>query len=178
MERVRRRMFAGLAALALAGGLAVAAGTAGNAATIDCGAFCIALASQEYGTGYVSAVSGGTAQIGQKIILSAAGQYSAEDFRAVTEGTVAEFYTVGLISAVMDLTWPTLSALQYQYAPDGTYSGLCLAADTTAANGTTVDLQECGASALTVWVPLPSDDIGGYEPLISGHQLRMPRRSC
>lgn len=168
MERVRSKIFAGLAALALAGGLVVAVGTAGNAATIDCGANCIALASQEYGTGYVSAVSGGTAQIGQKIILSPAGQYSAEDFTAVTEGTVAEFCSVGLMGPVMCLTWPTLNALQYQYAPEGIYSGLCLAADTTAVNDTTVDLQECGASALTVWVPLPTDDIGGFEPLING----------
>ena len=191
MERVRSRIFAGLAPLALAGGLVMAAGTAGNAATIDCGATCVALASQEYGTGYVSAVSDGTAQVGQQIMLSAAGQYSAEDFRTEYVGTVADFLAAGLVTPAFALHYgciPTVNfpdcfgsttqsfndpAFEIEYSPDGVYSGLCAGLASTAAQEEGVTLQECGASPKTVWAidlynqPFESI-ILGYAPLING----------
>src|SRR5579863_599685 len=113
MERVRSRIFAGLAPLALAGGLVVAAGTAGNAATTGCGATCVALVSQEFGTGYVIAVSGGTAQVGQQIILSAAGQYSAEDFTAEHVGTLNDFFQAGQVSAAFTLHYGCIATVNF-----------------------------------------------------------------
>jgi hypothetical protein len=173
MERVKSRIFAGLAAVALAGGTVTAVATSGQAATPQCtatGYTCVALASQEWGTGYVSAVSGGTAAKGQAIILSAAGEYSAEDFVLLNEGSVSNFCTVdpGIISSAVCATWPSYQTYEYQYSPDGDQSGLCLGTAHTAANGTAVSLRPCGVDAETVWVPLTIDSINGVEPLIAG----------
>jgi hypothetical protein len=166
MERVRSRIFAGLAALALAGGGITAAATAGNAATSDC-TICINLASQQF-SGDVAEVFGGTAQAGQKIVLSAAGPFSAEDFEPLNEGTVQEFFNFGIIGPAVGLTWPNNNVYEFQYDPAGTKSGLCLGTPATAGNGVAVDLEPCGVNAQTTWIPLTIDDIGGFEPLING----------
>jgi hypothetical protein len=168
MDRVRRRILAGLATLALAGGTVVAVETSGNAATVDCGASCTALASQQWGAGYVASVSDGTARAGQAVTLSAAGLYNAEDFRAMDEGTVAAFYDAGLVGAAVGKTWPNYEVYEYQYVPGGIYSGYCLGTASTAAAGVAVGLQQCGSSARTMWIPLTIDAIGRYEPIISG----------
>ena len=166
MDRVRSRIFAGLAALALAGGGITAAATAGNAATSDC-ATCINLASQAF-RGDVAAVSAGTAQVGQKVILSAAGPFSAEDFTLLNEGTVQQFFNAGIIGPAVGLTWPNNTVYEFQYTPGGTQTGLCLGTGTTAASGVAVTLQSCGVNAQTTWIPLTIDDIGGFEPVING----------
>jgi len=166
MKRVSSRIFAGLAALALAGGGITAAATAGNAATSDC-ASCINLASQQF-PGDVAEVSGGTAQAGQKVILSAAGPFAAEDFTQLLQGSVQDFFNAGIIGPAVGQTWPNNPVYEFQYTPAGTESGLCLGTPATAANGVAVDLQPCGVNAQTTWIPLAIDDIGGFEPLING----------
>jgi len=166
MKPVRSKIFAGLAVLALAGGGTAAAATAGNAATSDC-ATCTNLAPQQF-PGYVAAVSGGTAQVGQKVILSAAGPFSAEDFKQLFQGTVQDFFSAGIIGPAVGLTWPSNPVYEFEFAPGGTDTGLCLGTGTTAANGVAVDLQPCGVNAQTTWIPLAIDDIGGFEPLING----------
>jgi hypothetical protein len=168
MDRVRQRIFAGLAALALAGGAVAAVETSGNAATVDCGASCTALAAQEWGTGYVVSVSGGTVTGGQTVTLTAAGLYNAEDFRALDDGTVAALYGAGLVGAAVGKTWPAFGGYEYEYAPGGIYSGYCLGTASTAAAGVAVGLQQCGVSARTLWIPLTIDAIGGFEPIING----------
>lgn len=165
MERVRSRIFAGLAVLALAAGGITAAATAGNASTSDC-AGCINLAPQAF-PGDVAAVFNGTEQAGQKIILSAAG-LSAEDFTLSNQGTVQEFYNVGIFGPAVGLTWPNNPVYEYEFSPFGINSGLCLGTAATAANGVAVDLEPCGVNAQTTWIPLTIDDIGGFEPLING----------
>jgi hypothetical protein len=166
MERVRSKIIAGLAVLALASGGMAAAATAGNAATSDCTS-CINLAVQQF-PGDVAAVSGGTAKVGQKVILSAAGPFSAEDFTPAFQGTVQDFYSAGIIGPAVGLTWPNNSVYEFQYTPANTQTGLCLAASTTAANGVAVELEPCGVNALTTWIPLTIDQIGGFEPMING----------
>jgi hypothetical protein len=166
MERVRSRIFAGLAVLVLAGGGITAAATAGNASTSDC-ATCINLASQQF-KGDIAEVSGGTAQVGQKVILSAAGPFSSEDFKLLFQGTVKDFYAAGIIGPAVGLTWPKLSVYEFQFAPGGTDTALCLGSAATAANGVAVTLQPCGVNAQTTWIPLTIDDIGGFEPMING----------
>jgi hypothetical protein len=169
MERVKKKALTGLAALALASGVIVAVGPAGSAATVACGSSCISLASQSLGSGEVSAVYNGTAAVGTKVILSAAGEFSAEDFEVENPGTVAEFYADGVVGAAVGETWPSYPVYTFQYAPNGAQSGLCLGLGIgkTAANGTKVSLQTCGTTAQVAWIPLESDDIGGYEPLIN-----------
>jgi hypothetical protein len=165
MERVRSKIFAGLAVLALTGAGITAAATIGNASTSDC-ANCINLAVQAF-SGDVAAVSGGTAQVGQKVILSAAG-LSSEDFIQEFQGTVQDFYNAGIIGPTVGLTWPNLSVYEFQYAPGGSQTGLCLGTPKTAADGVAVDLENCGVNAQTTWIPLTIDDIGGFEPVING----------
>jgi len=169
MERIKSKALAGLGALALAGGIIVAVGPAGSAATVACGSSCISLASQSLGPGDVSAVSSGTAAVGTKVILSAAGEFSAEDFQVENPGTVAEFYADGVVGAAVGKTWPSYPVYTFQYAPNGVESGLCLGLGlgVTAANGTGVTLQTCGTTAQVAWIPLEIDDIGGYQPLIN-----------
>jgi hypothetical protein len=168
MERIKSKIFVGLAALALAGGTIAATEPAGHAATTACGATCVALASQALGTGSVSAVSAGTTQTGRAIILSAAGQFSTEDFTQENPGTVAEFYQAGVFGPAVGETWPSYPVYEYQYTPDGSETGLCLGIATTAADGVAVTLQPCGVTAKTTWIPLEIDDIGGVQPLING----------
>ena len=165
MERLRSKIFAGLAVLTLAGTGITIATTTGNAAASDC-TNCINPASQAF-SGDVAAVSGGMAQVGQKVILSAAG-LSAEDFILLNEGTVQDFYNAGIIGPAVGLTWPKNTVYEFEYAPAGVQSGLCLGTPKTAADGVAADLENCGVNAQTTWIPLTIDDIGGFEPVING----------
>ena len=165
MERLRSKIFAGLAVLTLTGTGITVATTTGNAATFDC-TNCINLSPQA-SSGDVAAVSGGTAQVGQKVILSAAG-LSSEDFILLDEGTVQDFYNAGIIGPAVGLTWPNNTVYEFEYAPAGAQTGLCLGTPKTAADGVAADLENCGVNAQTTWIPLTIDDIGGFEPVING----------
>jgi hypothetical protein len=87
---------------------------------------------------------------------------------AEAEGTVAYFYSVGIIGPAVGQTWPSDEAYEYRYAPDGVPDGLCLGLAATAADGTAVSLQPCGTSVRVLWVALAADRIGEYQPLING----------
>jgi len=164
MERLRSKILAGLAVLSLAGtGITVAA-TTGNASTSDC-ASCINLTSRAF-SGDITAVSGGTAQAGQKVILSTG--LSSADFILLNEGTVQDFYNAGVIGPAVGLTWPKNTVYEFEYTPAGVQSGLCLGTPRTAADGVAVELENCGVNAQTTWIPLTIDDIGGFEPVING----------
>lgn len=164
MERIRSKIFAGLAVLSLAGtGITVAA-TTGNASASDC-ASCITLGSQAF-SGDVAVVSGGAAQAGQKVILSTG--LSSADFILLNEGTVQDFYNAGIIGRAVGLTWPKNTVYEFEYSPAGVQSGLCLGTPKTAADGVAADLENCGVNAQTTWIPLAIDDIRGFEPVING----------
>ncbi len=64
-------------------------------------------------------------------------------------------------------------AFEIEYTPNGAYSGLCVGVANTATQEEGVTLQECGASAKTVWAVDLYDQpfesfILGYAPLING----------
>ncbi len=64
-------------------------------------------------------------------------------------------------------------AFEIEYTPNGAYSGLCVGVASSATQEEGVTLQECGASAKTVWAidlfDNPFDSfITGYAPLING----------
>jgi hypothetical protein len=170
MERVKNTILACITALALAGGATVAAAVAApavNAATPACGATCVALYDQTLGSGDVSAVSNGTAQIGQHVILSPAGSYSSEDWELLPLANAATLYADGIVGAAVGTTWPSDIGYQYEYAPNGVPTSLCLGTTTSAGDGTAVTLQQCGITSKTVWITLSIDDIGGYQPMIN-----------
>jgi hypothetical protein len=171
MERIKSRIFGGLAALALAGGALAAAGPGASAATTACGATCVTLASQAAGLGDVMAVLIPRFAIPgkpQSVVLSAAGNVSSEDWRLVDEGTVAPFYAQGIVGAAVGQTWPSNEVYEFEYTPGGKYTGLCLGTSVTAANGTPVVLQTCGINSQTLWIPLESDSTGSFLPLVNG----------
>jgi hypothetical protein len=168
MERGLKRVLAGLTALALAGGAFAALGPGASAASSACGSSCLSLYAQRFGTADVSAVLAAAAGKPQYITLSGAADTESEDFRALLEGTVAEFCSDDLMTGAVCTTWPDNNVYEYEYAPGDVDSLQCIGTAAAAVNGTKVSLQTCGVNIDTTWIQLPIDTIDGYEPLIAG----------
>src|SRR5581483_11088159 len=111
----------------------------------------------------------------------------AEDFVPSVQGTTADFYAAGVVSAAVALHYGCIpggnfpncgltgavdAALEFEYAPYGVDPGLCvgLAATATAKEGVT--LQPGGVSAKTVWIIDTNDSPAtlshDYVPVING----------
>ena len=107
----KSKVLAAAATLTLVGGVGAAgaftAGTA-SAATPSCGPLCVNTFSYQFGThrspNYVVDTYRQGQKVGQPIILFRTANYDpAEDFTVDIEGTVADFYAAGLISATTAL---------------------------------------------------------------------------
>jgi hypothetical protein len=184
---IKSKVLATAATLTLVGGIgtagALTAGTA-SAATPSCGHSCIDVFSHQFGThkspNYVVDVLRQGERVGQPIILFRTANFDpAEDFTVAFQGTVADFFAAGLVSAAVDLHYgggakgfPNDFAFENEYAPFGVDSGLCLGVAATAFNGEGVTLQPCGVSSKTVWIvdtfDSPTTLFNGYVPLING----------
>jgi hypothetical protein len=96
---------------------------------------------------------------------------------------VSQFNQANLVSDAVTLHYGSDYAYQYEYAPYGVDSGLCIGTATAAVAGSKVSLQPCGASASTVWIVDSFDGQytngwyggwyggwwgGGDQPLING----------
>ena len=181
-------MLAAAATLTLVGGVgaagALTAGTA-SAATPSCGNSCINVFSHQFGThaepNYVVDVLRQGEKVGQPIILFRTANFDpAEDWTVAFQGTVADFFAAGLVSAAVNLHYgggaagfPNDPAFENEYAPFGVDSGLCMGLAATAFNDEGVTLQPCGVSSKTVWIFDTLDGsfiqlIHGYVPLING----------
>jgi hypothetical protein len=171
---VKRKILAAAATLTMAGGLGAAGALTASAATPSCGNSCIDIFSYEFGhhssPNFVLDVWRGTARAGTPIILyRSANNDAAEDFTVSFQGTVADFYAAGLVSAALDLHYSHFYAYEVEYSPNGVDSGYCVGVGSTAGNQTPVALEPCGSSSKTVWVVDSYDTIrGGYVPLING----------
>jgi hypothetical protein len=189
---VKSKMLAGAAALALIGGVGTAGALTAAAATPSAGPNAIDIFSRAFGThrtpNYVLDVLRQGAKVGQPIILFRTSNTDpAEDFAPSIQGTTADFYAAGLVSSAVALHYGCIPggnfpncglngvddpAWEFEYAPFGVDSGLCigLAATATAKEGVT--LQPCGVSAKTVWIEddndSPATARNGYVPLING----------
>jgi len=161
------RIFAGIATLTLAGAAGLATVPAADAATAACGSSCTTLAAEEYGSGDVMSVAGLDLRA-RHVTLAAAGQNSAEDFRQIYLGTVATLFQDDIVNSIVGLHWPADNAYEYEYAPGGSDSGLCLGIPETAVSGAVVNLYACGVDDRTIWVALSGDSQYGYEPLMNG----------
>jgi hypothetical protein len=169
--RNRNGIVATIATLVLATGASVVAGAGGsaNAATLTCGNSCTGIGPQSSGLNNVTAVpDGGAGTTGESVTIARAVESASEDFKLLPEGTVATFYSFGIVGLALDQTWPSDYMYEYEYTPDGVWSNLCLGLATTAADGTAVSLQPCGVSAKTLWMLLSADSDGRYAPLVSG----------
>jgi hypothetical protein len=184
---IKSKVLATAATLTLVGGIgtagALTAGTA-SAATPSCGHSCIDVFSHQFGThkspNYVVDVLRQGEKVGQPIILFRTANFDpAEDFTVAFQGTVADFFAAGLVSAAVDLHYgggaagfPNDFAFENEYAPFGVDSGLCVGVAATAFNDEGVTLQPCGVSSKTVWIvdtfDSPTTLFNGYVPLING----------
>jgi hypothetical protein len=130
---------------------------------------CISVFSHEFHHRFVLDVLRQGEQVGQPVILFRASDSDpAEDLTISAQGTVTDFYNAGLVSEALTLAYGSLEAYEYEYAPYGVDSGLCLGVGSTAGNGTPVSLEPCGVSGKTVWVADSDDSSGPDYPAING----------
>jgi hypothetical protein len=157
---IKSKVLAGAAALSvITAGLAVS-GVAANASTPQCGNRCVEVSNG----GSVLDVYKRVSALGQKVILWGPSNIDpATDFTTTYQGTVNQFYKLGLASAELKLHYGWAPAFELQYSPYGVGSHLCVGVD--GAKGGQVNLRNCGVSANTLWVAVPTK--GGYV-LISG----------
>jgi len=182
---IKSKVLAAAATLTLVGGVGTAgvlSAGAASAATPSCGIACVNVFSYQFGThaspNYVVDVLRQGERVGQPIILFRAANFDpAEDWTVAFQGTVADFFAAGLVSAstalhygciagvnfpdcpfnIAGFNFPSntnsnLLAFENEYAPFGVESGLCLGVSATAFNDEGVTLQPCGVSAKTVWI--------------------------
>lgn len=156
--------------------IAAAAGTVlavppAMAATTACGAGCVSFYPISTGTSDVLAVSNPSRSpyTGESVTIAAASTTNkGEDWVLDEQDPVSAFYEAGLMSAEMNLHWGSDEAYEIDYAPGGSFTGLCLG--TTASNGGgAVTLRPCGVSAATLWVGDTADQDGRAVPLINGN---------
>ncbi len=168
MSIARKLVVVGVAAVAA---WAVTA-TPAHAATAQCGTACAALYNLIYGPADVIAVAGATgtdANTGQPVaLLPASGSNQGEDWYFEPEGTVSDFYQAGLVSAGLNLHYGNDQVYEYNYAPYGVGTDLCLGVSSIAGDGDPVSLQPCGVSAATLWVADTADQYRRQIPLING----------
>jgi len=185
MRFIKYWLAAGGAAITLLGGSAAAAGHA-HAATPSCGDSCIGLFSGQFGdplTGHPAFLQDSFKQgvkTGTPIILFRESNMDpAEDFILENQGTVADFYAAGLVSATTALHYgcvrlghdrgnfsdclygflnprgdgsANLPAFEAEYDPFGAPTGQCVGVAAAPFSGEHVTLQPCGVSAKTVWI--------------------------
>jgi hypothetical protein len=199
---IKSKILAAAATLTLVGGVGVAgavtAGTA-TAATPSCGTACLNIYSQQFpAKEFIADVFQRKIATGQPVILfRTANSDPAEDWTVSDQGTVSDFFAIGLVSAEVMLHYGCTPGLVFtngtggtftcasntadeqagelQYAPFGVDSGLCAGVATKslpATGSAPVSLQPCGVNAGTVWI-LDGVDICqnfsfGEAPLING----------
>jgi len=195
---IKSKVLAAAATLTLVGGVGAAGAlTAGGAAaaTPSCGNSCINIFSHQFGThgspNFTVDVYRQGEKVGQPIILFRTANFDpALDWTLAFQGTTADFFAAGLVSSALALHYgciPTVNfptcygqqtiavndpAFEFEYAPFGVDSGLCMGLASTAVSGEGVTLQPCGVSSKTVWIAdifdSPTTLFLGYIPLING----------
>jgi hypothetical protein len=158
----------GVAVLAITGGAGLIATLPAGAATPACGTGCMTVSNQDFGEGYVAAVSGGAARIGQRVRLFPAADTSTEDWQLTIKGTAADLYAQGLVTEQVAALFGQDSAVEIQYTPDGVASGLCLGLASAARKGERVSLERCEVNSKTIWVGDQADQSGRFVPLLPG----------
>jgi hypothetical protein len=172
MERVKRRIFAGLAAVALAGGASAAAAPAGHAATTQCGSNCLTFAAEKYGSTYVAAIQARLVEQGSVVSLAGSANFKGEDFTSIDVGTTTQLWEEGLVPIALAKNWPGYQMYEYEFAPYGQDGNLCIGTAAAAANGTELSLQPCGVNDQTLWMPETDEAVNGYEPIVAGTDTR------
>ena len=174
----KAKMAAAAATFALAGGGLGMLGTlSAGAATRSCGSNCQDLYTQEFGHRYLLATFRGMATANQEVILSkASNRNAAEDFVIKNLGSVGSMYgqRQQMITSQFDTSYGALSAYEFEYAPYGVNSNLCLGTGPgqVAQAGFKVGLEPCGEHRNSVWAIFTGQFAGDrtssrYDVLIS-----------
>ncbi len=152
------------AAAAAAIPLAMLASTSGaGASTPSCGRQCVNVFSKEFGHHFVLDVLHARARVGQPIILFQASSHDGgQDFTYAFQGTVDDFYSLGLVSPGVELHYKRNPAFEIEYSPYGVGSNLCVGVAKRARWGRPVNLQWCGATSKTVWIVVSSHRRHGH----------------
>jgi hypothetical protein len=125
--------------------------------------------SKEFGHNFILDVQNAQARIGQPIILFQASSHDgAQDFTYAFQGTVDNFFDLGLVSPGVELHYSTNPAFEIEYSPYGRDSDLCVGVATTASWGTPVSLQPCGATSKTVWIVALVHQPHGHPHVLGG----------
>jgi hypothetical protein len=190
---IKSKVLATAATLAVAGGVLAAStltATTAVAQTPSCGSFnpfCVDVFSKQFGTHhnpmFLMDVYRQGNRIGQPIILFRVSSADpALDFTVTDSINPATFspYTVGTLAG-FGVPFPKATAgfyagsdaVEFEYAPYGVNSGLCVGLAAAPTNGEGVTLQNCGISASTFWVIAAQSNpiLGfthGYTALING----------
>jgi hypothetical protein len=174
----KAKIAAAAATFALAGGGLGLLGTlSAGAATHSCGSNCQDLYSQLFGPRYLLATFHGMATANQEVILGkASNRNPTEDFVIKDLGSVGSMYgqRQPMITPQFDTSYGALSAYEFQYAPYGVNSNLCLGTGPgqVAQAGFKVRLEPCGKHRNSVWAIFTGQFVrdhttSGYDVLIS-----------
>ncbi len=137
--------------------------------------------SDFFAAGLVSAAvnlhyGGGACAIPENPAKEATELAAAESAETIkdTEGTAADAAADDPdATANCEVLFPNDPAFEWEYAPFGVDSGLCVGLASTAVFEGKVTLQPCGVSSKTVWIADVADSPAtlakGYIPLINGH---------
>jgi len=184
---IKGKVMAAAAVMALVGGVSAVGTLTAQAATPSCYEHCIDPFSQKFGTAFVFDVQLQQGKAGQPVRLYRASNGDAgEDFFLSRSGRVSTFVADGLVSPavaahygggcsrVSSVTGKCVAhyandwAYQFEYAPDGVPSDLCVGLPATAGDGTKVVLEPCVTSS-TTWVGDAHAALGNAAvPLVNG----------
>jgi hypothetical protein len=168
---VKRSVIAGLAALIAIGGAAMGGAQTASAATATCGFACMALGNSQFGASDLTAVRNGDALAGEAVVLSPAAPVPAEDWLLSFMGSTADLLAQGLVSAQVADIYGATDGYEFQYAPNGVGSGLCLGLHAGARSHEKVRLVSCTADEKdAIWVQGSFDQVGRYAPIIAGSE--------
>jgi hypothetical protein len=174
----KAKIAAAAATFALAGGGLGMLGTlSASAATPRCGPECKDLYTKKFGPRYLLATVPGRAAANQEVILSKASRRNpTEDFVIKNLGSVGSMYGQHqrVITPQFDTSYAALSAYEFQYAPHGVNTNLCLGTSPgrLAQAGFKVRLEPCGKHRNSVWAIFTGQFVRdhtsyGYDVLIS-----------
>jgi hypothetical protein len=164
------------ALLALASSMTAIAELSAGAATQECASHCISIFSKLLGNykqpGVVEAVSGGSAKVGQAVILNPGSSSDiSEDLVPIGGHLVSDFYMSGMVSAAVNARYGALKAAQIEYAPGGKPSELCVGLSKAPYENESLTLEPCTVPAVTVWIidtaDSPTTAAAGYFPIVN-----------
>ena len=169
---IRIKLLAVVGALSIVGGLSTVSPMAASAGTPQCGAGCINIFSQAWGTSaspnFVETVRHVVARAGTPTeLFRVSGSNPAEDL-IPHGGLVSSFFASGMVSAAVNSHYGTLHAAQIEYAPLGVPTGLCSALPQAPYQNEGLTLEPCTIPGRTVWIIDPNYGTSGSFALING----------